>query len=678
MDASKKHNSKLVQVLQNFFSKALQIVLQARSLQDPSSHKINKWFNLHMAAPSDDWLRHEIKLWKSFSDVSQLPPMIIETYLDLRHLSPREIVVLEDDSGNTWTVAKGGTKKLEIVVERWLIEFDNTVTVPSDELPLIYKQAIVLLRVMYGMARLTPAYKLKKLLAKLAPKGMVLRNKFVDGKQPISSKGRIGLSKSIIPHQMLLNSHMTQRSFTPIDTTLGLLRVSVAYRNHHKFTVQDNEEMLSNHFLITDQHQGSHVEHDHDVDAIHDDQVPLVHIRDDGNDRDPHDTGSIHARFDISDDAENATSTQTASKFHSDKSLLPCSSDERPRIRPGIQPFKVGALSSSPGTPTLPSSMERRVSITSNRSGSNASLAALLRNPRGSTSSSNTPVGQAAILFPRSISSGSHLHDEYEHTPRFLSSFGSRISRRFSGARENASILGASIELGSSAPMSGLYIDDDISSFVRMIDGKSDLRLSSSNHDPDSNVSLGRFQLLKSQHQQLSESVSASLVFHNSDSKPGSRKLSTVYTPPHSVYSPPASLPTGSLEGRMPSINSRLHESGDSLRSHSSFQSKGSSYKGSYKGEFAKNFSKSSFQSNVSFLKRPLTSPMATAATVHAHTETVSGLSTTPSVYVGAKKPIKYEAVFDDDDEYMGKSSIMTRADDYDNDDLLFEMTDTK
>lgn len=731
----KKQNAKLIQVIQNFFSKALQIVLQARSLPDPTNYtadtesrssKINKWFNLHMATPNEDWIRGEIKLWKSFTDVSQLPPMIIETYLDLRQLSPREIVVLEDDNGNSWTVAKGGTKKQEVVVERWLIEFDKNFVSGSgvDELPLIYKQAIVLLRVIYGITRLTPAFKLKKLLAKLSPKSLTLRNKFIDGKQPISSKGRIGLSKPVIPHQMLLtDSHMTQKMFAPIQTTLGTLRVSVAYRNHYRFLVQDNEEMLSNHFLLTDQEKAAKEAAQRDIGS-----------------------SIIEPPSGHEDEPEPVPKSLHAEKF----SVLPCTSeppddDLTPRVkhklvlyavssasiqRPSIQPFKVGSIGNSPpqGTPHTPtsvhgSSMERRISITSNRSGSNASLAALLRNPRGSTSSSNTPntiaiAGSqipASVLFPRSVSSshGSQLPQEdssenISNTPRFSSSFGSRQSRRFSNTsarnypmnETNTSFLGTSVELASSeAPLSGLYIDDDISTFVRMIDGKSDLRLSSSNQQDsklgnfhnESNSqldALSKFQLLKSQHQQLSESVSASLIFHHnqggdlggSGSKHSSRKSS------HSVYTPPHSLPTGSYENaHLPSITSRLQESG--LNSDSDEP-------GSTRSLLAKNSYSSDLKSSASKVASPVTATNAHAARAPqsaSAAEGVSGLATTPSVYVGAKRPIKYEDVFEDDDdstEYLatrrrGKSDPMiskAHVDDlmYDNDDLLFEMTDTR
>lgn len=768
---TKKQHAKLIVVMQNFFTKALQTVIQARSVPDTTlagysnesssqTSKINKWFNLLMPVLSDEWLRGEIKHWRNQAETQMLPPLIIETYLDMRQISAREIVMLEDDDGNSWTVAEGGSKKQEVVIERWLIEFDRNLALSStiDELPLIYKQAIVLLRVLYGITRLLPAFKLKKYVCKLLSKNLTVRNRFVDAKQPISSKGRIGLSKSIIPHQMLLtDSHMTQRSFEPIETTLGSLRVSVVYRNHYKFKVQDNEERLSDHFLISDKEQADATRMGESKSASSSFRRTLSRSDSQSRSRSASRLASRFESVPVTESAGIPTSAKVRDAVgqHGEKSsLLPCTSMHHPEessptpkvstkhklvsiapIRPSIQPFKVGSISNSP--PPLSglshtqnsltgSSIERHISITSNRSGSNASLAALLRNPRGSISSSNTPTTIAIsgshnninAALPRSISSshGSHLQSDDHYgenvssVPRFSSSFGSRQSRRFSSSsRFNSisnnettpSLLGTSLELNSSSvPFSGLYVDDDISSFVRMIDG-SDLHLSGSHQDSKLGTSnnnssshllaLNRFQLLKSQHQELGESVSASLILqHNqigsrdsqasgSGSKPSSRKSS------HSMYSPPPSLPTGSYDhAHMPSISSRLNDSGIN-------SGEGSGSPGSFLPK------KSSFSGGgVSYLRstgNKLVSPPLTATTMaHAthlpNTEGVSGLATSPSVYVKAKRTIKYEDVFEDDDDahdYYGsrQDKRMLPVDheediSYDNDDLLFEMTDTK
>lgn len=752
----RKQNAKLVQVIQNFFTKSVQIVLQARLLsesrydKDDIGVKINKWFNLHMESNSD-MVKDEIKLWKGFTDITQVPPMIIETYIDLRSINARETVLLKDENDHPWTVAKGGGKKHEVVLERWLIEFDRNDVSGSiiDELPLIYKQAIILFRSLYGFTRLMPAFKLKKLMNHSKAKKLPLGNKILDGKKPISSKGRIGLSKPIIPHQMLTTeSHLTQRNFAPIQTTLGTLKVSVAYRNHYQFEVSDNEELLSNHFINMDSvQQETETEQEQHEDHVQVQEGQHHHPEQDQEQPPSHDqgtnsiTGIDHSKFNEDmyhpdDDLEKSNTrsfnaiSMSVSPFSSKHSTSPLGvSVTAPKKitaphysaqRPSIQPFKIGSISNSPPNITGSfgaSSLERRISITSNKSASNASLAAMLRNPRSSTSStttSNIPIANSSSntqyqsSFPRSVSSSHGQHDDNNpfsnpDTPRFSSSFGSRASRRYSNAsmRHNSSVqdtianrssLGSLVGLTSSGiPLSGLYIDDDISDFVRMIDSKSDLRFSSyahgspnmgnsnANHSESKLLSnssrqgsysqldvLNKFQLLKNQHQQLGDSVSASLILqHNNtssgvNSRPSSRKSS------HSNYSSP-SLPPGSYDKHMPSINSRLKEATPGSESGSVVSSQNNLDVDTYSNKSTSSRQNSFHSNTLKTSNKKFATPVISTTTVHAtqHNSSeptdnskksneestgVTGLSTTPSTYLN-KKHIYYENVFDDDDD---------------------------
>lgn len=519
--------AKLTQVIQKFFTKAAQIILESRAYPETStpslyptkeeSSKINKWFNLYMTN-IPDLCKDDLKLWKGV-DLTTIPPMIIETYIDLRSLPADQTLVLMDDEKHPWTVAKSRGKKQEVVLERWLIEFEpNTTdaTVMVEELPLSYKQAIVLFRSIYGFTRLMPAFKVKKNLQNKLPLG----NKILDGNQPISSKGRIGLSKPII-NTRTNESHMTQKYFQPVHTSLGTLKISVAYRMDSEFCLHENEELLLTHF----------------------------HKRD--------------------EEETKKKVSSSVSPLSSGTSLKETSTSPRksqPPIR--IQPFKVGSMSTSPpvqspsisqpGTapiqnqPSVPSSsLERRVSITSNKSTSNASLAAFLRNARSSTpSANNIPIINANPIsgtsVPRSFSSSTGHEDSIfvnpdsaSNTPRFASSFGSRASRRYSSTSirqqtPQSDLMGQTNSVD--AALSGIDADDDISDFVRMIDSKSDLRLgggggggNSSVHNMSINESsyhgdaLNKFQSLRSQYQQLSDSVSASLILQ---SRHSSRKSS--------------------------------------------------------------------------------------------------------------------------------------------------------
>ncbi|RLV90937.1 Autophagy-related protein 13 [Spathaspora sp. JA1] len=685
---NKKQNAKLAQVVQNFFTKSAQIILQSRSYpetnslyfpqEDTSTQKLNKWFNIYSyAAP--DFLREELRLWTGdLSFQSVLPPMIIETYLDLRQLPSNQIVVVLDENNNPWTVGKSGGKKHEIVLERWLIEFDQKTNPGSiiDELPLIYKQAIILFRSIYGFARLMPGYKLKKKLQSSGSK-LVLGNRILDGNQPISSKGRIGLSKSIIPQQMLTTeSHMTQKMFQPIHTSLGSLKISIAYRNHYEFCLHENEEVLSTHFISIDnerQQQEQHVVHAH------------------------------HHHVNQLQDTEEESEDQQDKKISS--SLSPCSSSvressspQRAPSKPIIQPFKVGSISNSPPT----SSLERRVSITSNKSTSNASLAAFLRNPRSSTpATANIPIANSNSIggggiygvynssFPKSIGSSVGHEDSFvnpdstNNTPRFSSSFGSRASRRFS----NTSIKQQTPDVGNVD--ANFDADDDISDFVRMIDSKSDLRFSTSSFAVNeindiTSDSLNKFQMLKSQHQQLGDSVNASLILHHPSpahtggvtytigggSRHSSRKSS--------LNSPPASV--NSYEQRMaPPQYARIKETSPRIKGTLSDTSSNKTPTPSIGSDKNKHISNSATATAT-----PAPTPTPRPTIKSPPTTVISGLATSPSIYYG-RSSIRYEDVFDDEEEVPAQQSQQqsvkpkespNKKHEEDDDDLLFTMSD--
>lgn len=749
----KKQNAKLIQVIQNFFTKSAQIILEARTLQEsPNSttslfyqqtgststndnQKLNKWFNLNMYSPSD-FMKDELKLWSP--DLSNIPPMIIETYLDLRQLPNNQTVVLIDDNNNSWTVTKSGGKKHEVVLERWLIEFDQKSASSSivDELPLIYKQAIILFRSIYGFTRLMPTFKLKKKLQSDGNNKLSLGNKILDGNQPISSKGRIGLSKSIIPQQALpTESHMTQKMFQPINTSLGTLKISIAYRTHYNFKIQANEEILSTHFISIDK-EHHHQQQQQQKELEQDKDLLLKEEEREG------DTEEDLTDKPVSQSLSPCTSELEIAK---EASYPPKTSNKLI-----IQPFKVGAMSTSPPPSNIQSSsLERRISITSNRSGSSASLAAFLRNPRSSTpavaaatasttmtptTSANIPITNANASqqqqqhnvyggynssFPRSIGSSTghedSMVDSSNNTPRFSSSFGSRASRRFSNTslgKQQTPDLGMGRSTSVDETLSGLYGDDDISEFVRMIDSKSDLKFSTSSFNINeqgtpsssstqqqtqqqhphliSNDSLNKFQLLRSQHQQLSDNVSASVILHQRQQLPGSN-TSTPSTPhgimignamagsrpssrKSSLNSPPASI--GSYDQQqqhhnhqqqqvaISSIHSRMRrESSPRARRELDSNTDGSRH----------SFMKTStpLPAPVASLARMPNSPVRLSVSPPAAskkkepvakataTTVISGLATTPSIYSN-RRSITYEDVFDDEED---------ENDDHENDD---------
>lgn len=264
MSASNK-KEKIGQVVQNFYLKAANVIVQSRQTNgqgeqqeppsiggDKSAGKLNKWFNLN----TNDLPREDLKPWKTGS-VSSLPPLVVETYLDLRSLTPKHALLVKDEQGGTWNI---NTKKSEIVMERWLIELDRDVFTEEDaeeeDLPLVYKKLILTFRYLFVISRLLPCFKLMKKLNKANLTRVPLRvgARIMDGTKQIVSRGRIGLSKPMVTTS---EDHLLKKYMSPVTTRLGALRISVTYRKHINFQISDNEESLSNHFQHIDKYKNT-------------------------------------------------------------------------------------------------------------------------------------------------------------------------------------------------------------------------------------------------------------------------------------------------------------------------------------------------------------------------------------------------------------------------------------
>lgn len=559
---SSNKRDKLSQVVQNFFLKAANVITQSRSsLEDNlGASRLNKWFNLDMY----DAPREELKQWKNFNGKS-CSPIVIETYLDLRELNLNQSLLLKDDEGNTWNI---NTKKTEIVMERWLIEMDsNSHDELNFELPLLYKKLIITFRYLYTITKLLPTYTLLKRLTKikLTKTPLKIGTRILDGYRPIVSKGRIGLSKPIIGN---IDDHLVQKTISPVSTTIGVLKISVSYRNHTDFQLIDNEETLSNHFLNIDR-------------------------------------------------------TKTASI-------------------PLKKAFKVGTASPPNSSPL-------------GRNNSTASLAQVLRNQRtGSNSGASTSIPKSITssigsVYGIPVSNSNDLSSSGS-TPKYSSSFG-KITRRSSIRRSSSVERGtpSSLERGTPSslrnPSSGIYVDEDLNDFVKLIDSKPDLRLK---YSPNIHDSLGKFQSMKTKNDMLSDSLSAS-IFSKSSSPPpggppGAHQGRNMSISPKSNSQYPLAIPARLLEG------DSSNESLSGLRETRSNSSNVSRIGSSSPASILR-------RSNKSFSIGP-SNPTIAATATHAkmHKTTTNSIDS----ITGRVKSTTNEHKQDDDDD----------------DDLLFAMSD--
>lgn len=576
--------TKLNQVAYNYFTKTAQVIALARSDRNPSGivtnlqPKVNKWFNLDL--PEVQEIRDSLRQWKSIdisntNSADQPPPLVVEVFLDLRNLKDRQSVLFIDSFGKYHPVP-GGSLKSEIVLERWVIEFQphanrSVSDMREDDLPVVYKKAIVLMRSLYTYLRLLPTWDLASSLssrAKLDSEPLHIGCRVVNGSRPITSKGRVGLSKhlakpaspsSISSTTSTNTDHLNTVYLSGLNVHVGELQISVSYRKHVDFRVGDSEAILSNHFRTMDgnmigaSRDSTSLERNSHGSLKKDFVGPLIrdHYRELGSSRE----GGSGA----------GPSVSFIKPFKS-----PSISNASPDMT-GTSPI-TGTVNPNTTTATGTSSSPRRSSFT--RIPSNSSLAAL-RIPRRtmSVTSTSSTVSTSSTSAPKYSSSfgtrniGS-LPKHVSHQPQHQHSWSNHSIRNVSPGSTASSL---------DQPGSGLYIPSvDLGDFVKMIDsasfGESSFSVSTGasasggggghqHSTSDANVQanmsaltslgssnnpeaispsdqLARFKNLKASHASLTESMSSS--FH---------QIATTAKPP-----------SDSFASHTPAVPSRLSE----------------------------------------------------------------------------------------------------------------------
>lgn len=240
MSIQRDSDSNINQIVQQYFSKAAQIIVQSRitkvsSVGSKGVPKLNKWFNIQLEDLEP--YKEELRLWRTLDYQSPtIPRLVVETFLDHKRLPDDRDLELIDLAGKTWTV-NNKSKRKEIVLERWIIDFDShSCSVANDELPTIYKNVMILMRSLYTYTRLMPSWTLKRKLSSSSLSSssplLCLGCSIVNASNGISSKGRIGLSKSIKDD---MSSELESFVFGSVTTHIGSFQLSVTYRTECDF-----------------------------------------------------------------------------------------------------------------------------------------------------------------------------------------------------------------------------------------------------------------------------------------------------------------------------------------------------------------------------------------------------------------------------------------------------------
>ncbi|XP_058206339.1 autophagy-related protein 13a [Rhododendron vialii] len=208
------------QIVTQFLSKSLHIILDSRVpsvrqngrnlLSGTPVTKSDKWFSLKLGdrpASLDN-----LNLWHR----NLTEPMIIDILL------VQEVPDSSSDNNPTTTLGLG--KYVETVIERWVVQYEYSRTLfphvveSSSSYKKTYKKSIILLRSLYAMMRLLPAYRpFRKLCSSTQASDFDINYKVSSFSAPFSREEE---------------EVMKPYNFAYVDAPQGRLSISVTYREN--------------------------------------------------------------------------------------------------------------------------------------------------------------------------------------------------------------------------------------------------------------------------------------------------------------------------------------------------------------------------------------------------------------------------------------------------------------
>ncbi|KAI9266493.1 autophagy-related protein 13-domain-containing protein [Phascolomyces articulosus] len=545
-------NSKLEHIIQNFYTKAAQVVVQARldgntnrrssssnsvmaGNSSSRSNKPNKWFNI--ATLDVDFLREELKYWRALSIQSineEPPPLILDIVLDVSQLTHGQILVLADDRSRLNKIDINGVET--ILLERWVLSLNHPLPDFPVDLPNLYKRSIVFFRALYSFVRLLPSYSLHRRLRNYGQSnGLTLNYRLTSS--PTYRNDEIPLDQSILRGGGEEGGGaIDEYDFSDVVTPLGTFKLHVEYRKNCDFRAEDSERDLSARMIDMDEHffTPTMVQHRQEqrprsvysYDEVsgsryaHRNSPPHTFRRQSSDASDPREIiqqrqrqssmGIRGSPTSISPlNRETTSSITRGSPVEASATTIgtPPSSAKRRTSAPHMSPFKSLPLSSSPQADQILTSGVRSQTSSSERS----------RIPGVEGAS---PSGRSKIEFSPSF-------DKIRNSPSRTET--SMMTRRWSRASDHSSINFAD--------------DPELEEFIRLAAAKPDLKLAqnrasnssqmieSANFSPTSETSsslgasgygsgsiyrskkaLSHYRNLRETHNTLSESLSSSVL----------------------------------------------------------------------------------------------------------------------------------------------------------------------
>ncbi|GAB4858649.1 hypothetical protein Ancab_010122 [Ancistrocladus abbreviatus] len=218
---SPSESGRLEQIVSQFLLKTLQIILESRIAplkhrdrggelsSNSRAKKSDKWFNLALGdCPA---AVESLHFWHR----NLLDPMVI----DILVVQPGQQSSSHNDQSKR-VVSEGAA--VETVIERWVVQYENLRVTPGQTSDFsscykkMYKKSIILLRSLYSMMRLLPAYRIFRHL--------------ISSSQNCKYDVIYKVSAFSDPFSREEEEMMKQYIFVPVESVNGRLCMSVTYR----------------------------------------------------------------------------------------------------------------------------------------------------------------------------------------------------------------------------------------------------------------------------------------------------------------------------------------------------------------------------------------------------------------------------------------------------------------
>ncbi|KAK4512406.1 uncharacterized protein ATC70_003105 [Mucor velutinosus] len=237
--SSSNRNAKLESIIQNFYTKTAQIIIQSRipNMKNTSGKKkLNKWFNI--TTSDNEKLKEELKFWKSLvkyqQEEEEPPPLVIDIYLE----TTEPDLLQEGDDVYGWRKLDLGIQQNDvqrILVESWTLSLNHPLPDYPVDLPNLYKRSIVFFRSLHSLVRVLPSYSLYQRLK--------LHNGEISLGYRLSTNHFNRKDEISLDHALTSVDTIQLYEFSDISTPLGTFKLKLLFREHCKFDTKEDSPL---------------------------------------------------------------------------------------------------------------------------------------------------------------------------------------------------------------------------------------------------------------------------------------------------------------------------------------------------------------------------------------------------------------------------------------------------